>query len=192
MNLLGIDHGGTATKLLLVDGDAVVDRATIATGSFADLDKLADGLLAFLAGRPVDRFGLTVAGTLDPVTQVVLSSANLRWLDGLAPAALLAERLGVPGTAVQDGAAAAAAEARLGAGRGAEDVFVVALGTGIAGAHVVNGQVRAGAAGGAGEIGHLVVTDGPLCSCRQRGCLETAIGGVQLGARWLEAGGVWS
>src|SRR5690606_11922672 len=144
---------------------------------------LGDGVAEFLEGAAVaaDAFAVTVAGTLDPSTGIVGRSANLPWLDGIAPADRLSARLGIPGWAVQDGEAAALAEARLGAGRGSDDVFVLALGTGIAGAHVVSGQVRRGAHGAAGEIGHMqVVHNGVVCSCGQIGCLETAIGGNQL------------
>ena len=188
MTALGIDYGGTHTKLLLVshEGEELA-RDTAPTGG---IDELGERVERFLASARADTFGLTVAGTLDSATGVVGRSANLPWLDGTAPAAMLAQRLGIPGTAVQDGEAAALAEARLGAGRGSDDVFVVALGTGIAGAHVSRGSVRRGAHGAAGEVGHMrVATNGVLCSCGQLECLETAIGGHQLAARWAERGG---
>ncbi|WP_155056582.1 ROK family protein [Streptomyces blattellae] len=192
---LGIDYGGTYTKLLLAqsasDGlGAVLHQETVPTQNLPSLDALADLSAAFLDGHRAKAFGVTVAGTLDTATGRVGRSANLPWLDGLAPAAVLSERLGIVGVAVQDGVATATAEARLGAGRGRDDIFVVTLGTGIAGAHVVGGDVRSGAHGGAGEIGHTVTGGDRLCGCGQRGCLETAIGGAQLGRRWQEERGI--
>ncbi|WP_261165523.1 ROK family protein [Microbacterium sp. Marseille-Q6965] len=187
MRALGIDYGGTHTKLLLLEGEREVARDTVDT---VRLEGLADQVSSFLGDARPAAFGVTVAGTLDPVSGVVGRSANLPWLDGTAPARLLSQALGVPGVAVQDGEAAALAEARIGAGRGSDDVFVIALGTGIAGAHVSGGAVRRGAHGAAGEIGHLRVTAADhACSCGGRGCLETVIGGSQLGARWSERGG---
>jgi glucokinase len=192
--LLGIDYGGTQTKLLLAEAGAAggtgaaVRRHTVPTATLSDLDRLAHAAEDFVAGERVDGFGVTVAGTLD-ATGTVGRSANMPWLDGQAPADVLGDRLGVAGVAVQDGVAAALAEARAGAGRGHDDIFVIALGTGIAGAHVVRGEVRRGAHGGAGEIGHMAVAGDLLCSCGQRGCLETAIGGSQLGRRWNELRG---
>ncbi|MGO2095840.1 MAG: ROK family protein [Candidatus Microbacterium stercoravium] len=188
MTALGIDYGGTHTKFLLVsDEGEELARDTAPTGG---IDELGERVERFVASSPADTFGLTIAGTLDAATGVVGRSANLPWLDGTAPAAALSQRLGIPGTAVQDGEAAALAEARLGAGRGSDDVLVVALGTGIAGAHVSRGSVRRGAHGAAGEVGHMrVATNGVLCSCGQLECLETAIGGHQLAARWVERGG---
>ena len=186
--LLGIDYGGTRTKLVLrASGEErVLARQEVATG---DLPDLAAHVRSFVGGTRVQRFGMSVAGTFDHVTGVVGRSTNMPWLDGTAPADVLAELVGIPGVAVQDGIATAIAEAAIGAGRGAEDVFVIALGTGIAGAHVVRGEVRAGAHGAAGEIGHLTIGGGHRCSCGQTGCLETLIGGAQLGRRWAEESG---
>ncbi|MBB4227996.1 ROK family transcriptional regulator [Rhizobium mongolense] len=54
------------------------------------------------------------------------------------------------------------------------------LGTGCGGAAVVNGRPLRGANGTAGEFGHIRLSDqGALCSCGQRGCLESW---VNLGA----------
>ena len=190
MTVLGIDYGGTYTKLMLVSEQAEeIAKATIPSG---ELDVLAREVQGFLATAPAqpERFAVTIAGTLDPATGLVGRAANMPWLNGTRPAEILAEKLGFPGIAVQDGEAAAVAEARLGAGQGSDDVFVIALGTGIAGAHVVNGSVRRGAHGGAGEIGHIRTADnGVVCSCGQVGCMETAIGGTKLATRWAEKGG---
>lgn len=191
MIALGIDYGGTDTKLLLVSDDGPeLARATVPTG---DLDELAARVADFLGDVTADTFAVTIAGTLDPTTGMVGRSTNLPWLDGTMPAQVLSTRLEIPGSAVQDGEAAALAEARLGAGRGSDDVFVIALGTGIAGAHIVGGAVRRGAHGAAGEVGHMqVARNGVVCSCGQTGCLETAIGGYQLAARWSSRGGMAS
>ncbi|SEE93730.1 ROK family protein [Ruania alba] len=185
--LLGIDYGGTHTKLLLVDGTEgdgpVLARESVPT---AGLDVLVQDVRRFVGDQPVARFAMTVAGTFDAATGVVRRSVNMPWLDGTAPAQRISAAVGIPGSAVQDGIATAVGEATLGAGRDADDVFVIAIGTGIAGAHIVGGQVRAGAHGGAGEVGHVAIAGAHRCSCGQTGCLETLIGGGQLGLRWVE------
>lgn len=193
MRYLGVDHGGTRTKLLLIEatGDAlrVVRRESVSTETEAgSVDALAATATRFLDGTAIDGFGITVAGIVDTGTGVVRASMNMPWLAGTRPAADLAARLGAPGLAVHDGAAAATAEAVLGAGRGHDDVFVLALGTGIAGAHVLDGTVRRGAHGAAGEVGHVPLGGDRACSCGQRGCLESEIGGARLAARWADSG----
>ncbi|MET0302456.1 MAG: ROK family protein [Microbacteriaceae bacterium] len=193
--LLGIDYGGTQTKVLIRDAESGADRAVeqhaFATPRGADaLGTLAGQVRAIVAGRDIDAAGITVAGVVDEDTGVVHRSANLPWLDGANLHEQLAELLGTRVQTVHDGRAMAVAESVLGAGRGSDDVFVIALGTGVAGAHVHQGVARRGAHGAAGEIGHIIGDPGGrLCTCGQRGCLETLIGGAHLADRWSAATG---
>ena len=80
------------------------------------------------------------------------------------------------------------AEHRLGAARGHDHVVMVTLGTGIGGGLVIDGRVQVGAAGFAGEIGHMVVDPaGPPCPCGRRGCWERFASGAGLGVLAREA-----
>jgi glucokinase len=99
-------------------------------------------------------------------------AANLGVSD--APLAqLLTERLGVPVVLQNDGDATAYAEYVRGAGRGARTLVAIALGTGVGGGVVINGQVLVGSGGLGGELGHLQVEpDGSRCTCGGVGCLE--------------------
>jgi glucokinase len=67
-----------------------------------------------------------------------------------------------------------------------------ALGTGIGGGVVIDGKLRLGPLGAAGELGHqTILPDGPLCGCGNRGCLETLASGPALTAaavRLLKSG----
>jgi glucokinase len=194
MRLLGIDYGGSFTKLLLVDHDgahrAVLREETVPTPSgTAGLDDLARIAARFAGPEGIAAYGVTVAGLLSADGRTVGVSTNMPWLVGRDPVATLTAAIGAPGAILNDGEAAATAEAVLGAGRRWDDVFMIALGTGIAGAHVVGGTVRRGAHGAAGEVGHIATGDGRLCSCGQRGCLEVSLGGRALAARWAEESG---
>ena len=74
------------------------------------------------------------------------------------------------------------AEHRLGAGDRARNLVLVTLGTGIGGGLVIDGELQRGAAGFAGEPGHMVVDpDGPPCPCGRRGCWERFASGSGLG-----------
>jgi len=71
------------------------------------------------------------------------------------------------------------------------DLAFLALGTGLAAGLLLDGRLRRGAFGAAGEIGHIpYVADGPLCACGQRGCLELYASGASLDARWSGSGSV--
>ena len=58
-----------------------------------------------------------------------------------------------------------------------------ALGTGIGGGVVIDGRLRLGPLGAAGELGHqTILPDGPRCGCGNRGCLETLASGPAIAA----------
>ncbi len=83
---------------------------------------------------------------------------------------------------------AALAEHRLGAAQGFDHVLVVTLGTGIGGALIMDGRLRVGSHGYAGEIGHMVVDPaGPPCPCGRNGCWERYASGGGLGVLAREA-----
>ena len=108
---------------------------------------------------------------------------NLPQAQGVDWTELVGGRL--PGRSVlieNDANFAVLAEHRLGAASGFDHVVLVTLGTGIGGGLVVDGKVQVGAAGFAGEIGHMVVDPaGPECPCGRRGCWERFASGAGLG-----------
>lgn len=189
--LLGVDLGGSSTKVVLQAGSTVRDQRVLPGRLTADgLPGLAAALRESAAGDEIAGVGVTVPGILDDTTGVVRRSVNLPWLDGRDVAAEVSALVGAPAVALHDGRAAALAEAVLGAGRGTRDVYVLTLGTGVAGAHVVDGSARPGAHGAAGEIGHVSLDpEGLPCGCGQRGCLETVVGAPSLLRRWQQRTG---
>ncbi|HMK96818.1 MAG TPA: ROK family transcriptional regulator [Acidimicrobiales bacterium] len=89
----------------------------------------------------------------------------------------LREQTGVPVLVENDVKALAEAERLYGRGRGRRNFVVLTIGRGIGFACVTNGALERGSSGGAGELGHVVVsTNGPQCACGQRGCLESFVG----------------
>jgi glucokinase len=96
---------------------------------------------------------------------------------------MLEPRLGCPVHLLNDARAATLGEFVFGRGRGAGTMVFFGLGTGVGGGVVVDGKLRLGALGAAGEIGHqTVLPDGPLCGCGNRGCLETLASGSAIAA----------
>lgn len=186
--LLAIDCGGTNTKLLLAreaDGEwTTLRRDRFPTPQHPRaLAEVVAQVTEFVGTDVPDAFGFAVPGIIDESGRVV-ACGNVRWLEGTTPTDAISAALGAPGVVVHDGAASARAEVVLGAARGYTDIFVLGLGTGISGAHIIDGQIRRGAHGAAGEIGHVSLGGDRPCSCGQHGCLETYIGGTQLGQRW--------
>jgi glucokinase len=79
-------------------------------------------------------------------------------------------------------------EWRFGAGRGVETVAVFAIGTGIGGGLVANGQLHLGIGGTGGELGHTTIDfNGPRCGCGNNGCLEAYASGPAIAAMGAKA-----
>jgi predicted NBD/HSP70 family sugar kinase len=115
-------------------------------------------------------------------------SVRLGWT-GMPLAARLREALGVPVFVDNDISAVTAAERLYGPGADCADFLLVAIGQGIGLGMVLDGAPYRGAAGAAGEFGHLpILPDGPVCSCGNRGCLETQVSTESLLRRAGELG----
>ncbi|MFF5173980.1 ROK family protein [Micromonospora sp. NPDC000089] len=149
---------------------------------------VAEGLAARAraAGLTPVACGIAVPGVVDEAAGVAVWSANVGFRD-VPLRDLAVARLGLPTALGHDVRVGGVAEARLGAGRGTAHVLFVAIGTGIAGAHVVAGSAAAGAHGAAGEIGHILVRpDGPPCGCGRRGCLEAIASASAIARRYAQ------
>ena len=183
-------------KAVTVGPDGTVTaRLRQPTGAGDAPGVVLDRVVGFLAGMRDDLLGrgevlsavgLAVPGLIDEAAGVVHFAANLGWRDQeIAP--FVAERLGAPVYLGHDVRSGAVAEGVLGAARGAEDFLFLPIGTGVAAALVLGGQVRAGPRGLAGELGHLVVEPGgPVCRCGGRGCLETLASASALARRYRQ------
>jgi glucokinase len=197
--VVALDVGGTGMKCALVRPDGTVAHAErhateAARGPEAVVGTVLD-VAEGLAGKaradgltPV-ACGIAVPGVVDEARGVAVWSANVGFRD--VPLRDLAQaRLGLPAALGHDVRVGGLAEARLGAGRDVRHVVFVAIGTGIAAAHVVDGSAAVGAHGAAGEIGHILVRpDGPRCGCGRPGCLEAISSASAIGRRYTALAG---
>ena len=191
---LGLDVGGTKIGFVLLgETGEVVGEHRIPTepdrGAARALDAAAAAAReAFGAAMErVGTVGVAVAGQVAP-GGVLAGAPNLAGWAG-APLAAEAERaFARPAAVLNDVRAATWAEWRFGAGRGADDLVVVFVGTGVGGGAVCDGRMLEGADGILGEFGHAtLVAGGRACHCRNRGCLEAYCGGWAIGERAREA-----
>ncbi|HKY56372.1 MAG TPA: ROK family protein, partial [Anaerolineales bacterium] len=128
--------------------------------------------------------GIGVPGTPDIDTGVIQILPNLpgQWLN-VPLQAIVEEQVRLPVALINDVRAITLGEWMFGAGRGVETLICLAIGTGIGGGVVVNGQFHLGIGGTAGEFGHHVVeVDGLPCGCGGRGCLELYASGPAIAA----------
>jgi glucokinase len=191
---IGIDVGGTKMLGVVVDTDAPEElvaehRVPTPRGTEALLAGIVD-LVALLdgeVGSPRALVGLGIPGLVD-LDDHFRYGPNLPDVVDVPLGAELAMRLDRPVLADNDATCATVAEFRCGAGRGHRDGVLLTLGTGIGGGIVVDGRLRHGAHGFAGEPGHMVVDPrGPLCPCGRRGCWERFGSGSGLGRMGRDA-----
>ena len=124
--------------------------------------------------------GLAVAAFVTEDQMKVRFAPHLPWRNS-AVASRLEARLGLPVLLEHDANAAAWGEYFQGAARGAGTWALFAIGTGIGGALMMNGEMYRGAFGTAPEFGHLtVMPGGRACPCGKRGCLERYCSGSAL------------
>jgi glucokinase len=193
MPTLGIDLGGTNARAAVVDGQgqilastklALIERSPAAVVEV--IAQAAASAMAAAGGVEVRGCGVGAAGQIHRGTGVLAVAPNLGWRN-VPLGALLTERLGQSVRVVNDLAAAAWGELNAGAGRGAHDVYVVFVGSGVGSAIISNNQLVRGAGGVAGELGHTkVVPGGRRCGCGELGCLEAYAGGHNLIAQARE------
>lgn len=197
-----VDVGGTRIKAALVDrSGAELVSLTEATPAgldapgalvaavVASVDALRGRAAAVGTGLEPVACGVVVPGIVDDEAGVARWSANLGWRD-LAVVEPLRRVLGLPVALGHDVRAGLVAEARFGAAQGFPNVLFMPLGTGIAGALMLDGHVVV-AHGWSGELGHVVVVpDGPLCGCGARGCLEAVASASAIERAYAAATGV--
>lgn len=176
-----VAHSHVALTLTRLDATAVhaVSHQFDPAGP-APLEKLIDLIrgeveYAVAHGLPLLGVGVAVPGVVEPETGTLRMSMRLGWT-GMPLAALLRSELDLPVLVDNDISAVTAAERLYGPGAECSDFLLVAIGQGIGLGMVLDGAPYRGAAGAAGELGHVpVLRDGPVCGCGNRGCLETQL-----------------
>ena len=191
--VIGVDLGGTKILAGLVARDGTIGRTIeIATpdGDQAEVLGAIDGVVEDLLPDGAAAIGYGVPLNIDRRTGVALRAVNLP-LHRVHFPDRARERYSIPAGVENDGNAAALAEWRLGAGRGASDLIMLTLGTGVGGGLVIDDHLYRGWA----ELGHtVVVAGGQPCqgNCHGRGHLEAHASGLaadRAAADALRAGG---
>jgi glucokinase len=181
---LGLDLGGTNVKLVVLErtetGDlGILSSTSVQTQAEGGPDHVARrivdaGCVVSADHGPIGTIGIGVPGLFDAESGRIVLFPNLPgpWA-GYPLRDRLSEGLGQRVRIINDARAFVLAESQLGAGRGRRTMIGLTLGTGIGGGVIVDGRLRLGSTGTAGEIGHQTIDpDGPRCGCGNRGCPE--------------------
>jgi glucokinase len=197
---IGCDLGGTNLRAAIVDVDTgtVLHQATIPTlareGHAAVMERMAELFshviqAAELQKAAIGGIGIGVPGVLDLEKGETIFLPNL---PGTWPHVPLQETIarlvGLPTAILNDVRSITLGEWRFGAGQGVDTVAVFAIGTGVGGGLVLNGQLYLGIDGTGGELGHMVIDfNGPRCGCGNYGCLEAFASGPAIAMMGVRA-----
>lgn len=187
---IGIDIGGTNTKLVVVNqaGKALAHerfKTEADKGPAHFLKRLGaavDGLRRDY-GRQLVSVGIGAAGDVDPERGVLRFAPNLGWRN-VKLAGPLEKLTGLPCAMENDANMAAWGAYEIELKRKYDNVVALTLGTGVGSGLVLGGKLYHGASGTAGEAGHVkIVPGGRLCGCGGKGCLEAYCGSRAIMAR---------
>jgi len=190
---IGIDIGGTNTKLVVVNraGKLLAQerfRTEAAKGPRDFVKRLAAAVEGFRRdyGRQLVSIGIGAAGDVDPERGVLRFSPNLGWRD-VKIVGPLEKQTGLPCSMENDANMAAWGAYEIELERKSGNILALTLGTGIGSGLILDGKLYHGATGSAGEAGHLKIEhDGRPCHCGGRGCLEAYCGSYAIMARARE------
>lgn len=180
--VVGIDIGGTNTKLGIVDSrGTVLAKDSIKTNKHQRIEDyirdLHQAYLSLVESQNLDGeiVGIGVgAPNANYFKGTIEGAVNLPWKGVVPFVKLMEEVFHIPVRITNDANAAAIGEMTYGVARGVKDFIMITLGTGVGSGIVANGQLVYGSDGNAGELGHVIVRpNGRLCGCGRSGCLET-------------------
>lgn len=191
---IGVDLGGTKTETILLDPDGNVcirerSETPSALGYPAILHSVRQCVAETLKHVPqgvAATIGVGIPGAINQQTGLV-QNANTTCLIGKPFEADLAGALGRPVRMENDANCFTLAEATAGAAKGCQFVFGIIMGTGCGGGMCIDGRIRTGSHGIAGEWGHFSIDPaGPACYCGNPGCIETKISGSGVEKGYLQ------
>jgi predicted NBD/HSP70 family sugar kinase len=145
------------------------------------VDDLARMVLSFIREQKIAKkqllgVGVGLAGIIDAENGILRQSPIYGW-NNVPLQEMLQSKLHIPVYIENDVNTLTLTERWFGPGQGVDHFLTVTVGRGVGLGIVANGQFYRGQSGGAGEFGHITInSDGPLCACGKRGCLEAYIG----------------
>ena len=185
---IGIDIGGSNIKFVLLQIKSGIKIKILEKKRISTLKKKSEIIEVLkreiknfikqitpgVGKKEIEGIGIAVASPLNKKGDLILDPPNLPCLKNCRLAKILKKDFkNIPIFLENDVNCFTLAEALIGAGKKAEIIFGITLGSGIGGGIVVNGKIYRGAFGGAGEVGHTIIKfDGPKCNCGNFGCLE--------------------
>lgn len=185
---LGIDIGGTKIAAALVRNGEILKKVERVYQRSSIIDDLASAIKELDPEREVGSVGIACAGLIDSERGMITFAGNLDF-ENFPLRDLLAPQIDREISLTNDASAAGWGEFRYGAGRSFSHMALIAVGTGIGGALILNRSLLLGAHGLGAELGHLHVPGATQeCPCGLFGCVEAVASGRAMERRAHESG----
>jgi len=184
--IIGVDIGGTHTKVALLDlSGHILHKTDFLTKNYKSERLIKAVFLAVesiiekknIRKRDILGLGIGLPGLVDFKKGLVFCLTNIPGWKNVALKRILENKIGLPVFVDNDVKIMAMGELRFGAGKGYKNIICMTLGTGVGGAVIIDGNLYRGSSLVAGEIGHIPINEaGPSCDCGSSGCLEAYVG----------------
>jgi len=179
---IGLDVGGTKISAALVQKDKILEKIKMPTESekgrpyvLKKITEAVDSLLKNVDKAEVVGIGVGFPGLVDVKTGTILKAPNVPGWNNFSIQKFLESKFKLKTYLANDVRAMALGEKNYGAGKNYKNVICLTVGTGLGGAVIINNELYCGK-GNAGEIGHIIIVDdGELCGCGNKGCLEAYV-----------------
>ena len=191
MVVIGIDAGGTEIKAGLLQGGEILETERFSTGRESGAHHAQEQVLHAIETMhkkfpSSQAIGLVVPGVVDAEAGIARYSENIGWKD-VHFGKMIHDLTGLPVGFGHDVRAGGIAESIYGASKGHANSLFIPIGTGIAGAMIIEGRLFDDPF--AGEIGHLNIGSAYGCNCGSHGCLETVATGPSITRIYNERSG---
>lgn len=196
--LIGIDLGGTNIKIGCFDAHLkLLKKTSITTDADSGPQPVVKNMLAAIgklvkesgfSSSDISAAGIGTPGPADYKAGIIINSTNMPAFKNVPIRQMLSDGLHCPVVFDNDANVACFGEFTAGAGKGVTDMVFFTLGTGIGAGIVSGGKLLHGSGGNAAELGHIIIyTDGRLCNCGQKGCVEAYASASNTAKRATEA-----
>lgn len=177
---VGVDIGGTNIAVGIVDEDYnIIGKTSIKTNAPRSAEEISDDILNTTEGLckncdipfgTIAGIGLACPGLIKD--GVIISASNLKF-ENVDLGKIIHEKCNKACMVCNDANAAALGEYVKGVGNDYHSLVAITIGTGVGGGMVLDGKIWDGFNGAGAEVGHIVIIpEGRLCSCGNKGCLE--------------------
>jgi glucokinase len=170
---IGIDIGGTNTIGVLMENKKILRQTKKKTAKSEFSDFIIDFIQELKKDEKITSIGLGFPGALNKAKSIILTSPNLKNIEGINFKKLISEKFKTKVLIENDANCFTWGEYILGAGRSFKNIVGITLGSGLGSGIIIDKKLFYGAHGAAPEFGHHIIkVNGVKCNCGNRGCWE--------------------